>query len=469
MIEIRNPCTGEVIATRQSASETVIQSAVRKAQQAQTLWERRPLKERAAILERYAAQLSEQKESVAETISLETGKPLWESRQEVGAMAAKIAISLRAFHERTPDTVRGDAWTRFRPLGLCAVVGPFNFPGHLPNGHAVPALLAGNAVLLKPSEKTPLTAEWMQKLLYAAGLPEGIFHVLHGRGETAHSLIQQDAVHGVFFTGSHRVGLKIQESMASRTDKLIALEMGGNNPMVFESADDLEEAAKLIAFSAFVTAGQRCTCARRLFLPEGPSGDAVLHQLITVTQHLRVGMPSGDPEPFMGPVISAQAADAVIAYQNNLEAKGARLHLKARRGNPATGFVRPGVAELPGPEEGEDSEIFGPILTVFRYTDMEEAIRHCNHTRFGLAAGLITKSPSVYHNFRYKIRAGIVNWNKPLTGASSQAAFGGIGASGNYRPSAYFAADYCSYAVASMEAPDGMETLSIPGLDKAHQ
>lgn len=466
MIKVINPCSGEVIATRQSATAETLRAAVHRATQAQALWQRTPLDERETVLESYAASLTARKEPVAETISRETGKPLWESRQEVAAMAAKVAISIRAHHERTRDMERGGAWTRFRPLGLCAVVGPFNFPGHLPNGHCVPALLAGNAVLLKPSEKTPLTAEWMETLLREAGLPEGLFQVLHGEGDTAKALIHHEAVRGVFFTGSHAVGLKIQQGLAHRTDKLLALEMGGNNPLVFESAHDLGEAARLIAFSAFVTTGQRCTCARRLYLPKGKLGDSVLSELIEVTGRLRCGDPFTGPEPFMGPVISPQAADAVMAGQEKRIAQGATVHREAVRGDPQTGWVRPGICERPQGTHADDDELFGPLLTVFRYSDIEEAIRACNQTRFGLAAGLISSSRSVYQLFQDNIKAGIINWNKPLTGASSQAAFGGIGASGNFRPGAYHAADYCSYAVASMEAPKGLEPLNLKGLEK---
>ncbi|HXE53965.1 MAG TPA: aldehyde dehydrogenase family protein, partial [Tepidisphaeraceae bacterium] len=206
-------------------------------------------------------------------------------------------------------------------------------------------------------------------------------------------------------------------------------------------------------------AGQRCTCARRLIVPAGEAGDAFLDRLVSMTRDIRVGKYTDDPEPFTGPVISAGAADRVLAAQEELKQKGGRELLELRRMGDSPAMLSPGLIDVTAIDSRPDTEIFGPLLQVIRVKDFAAAIDEANHTSYGLAAGLLSDNRKLYDEFFRRIRAGVVNWNRQTTGASGSLPFGGVGESGNHHPSGYWAADYCSYPVASLENPK----LSMPG------
>ncbi|KKD00024.1 succinylglutamate-semialdehyde dehydrogenase [Photobacterium halotolerans] len=449
-----NPFSGEVIWEGKSATTEQVEQAVASARQALMTWRHTRLEERQAIVERFAALVKDNSEHIARTIAEETGKPLWETRTEAGAMVGKIAISLRAYNERTGEREKDVAGTkavlRHRPLGVMAVFGPYNFPGHLPNGHIVPALLAGNTVVFKPSDLTPKVAEETVKLWEQAGLPAGVLNLVQGARATGEALAQSAGIDGLLFTGSANTGHILHRQFAGQPGKMLALEMGGNNPMVISKAyGDLKSTVYTIIQSAFISAGQRCTCARRLYVPEGAEGDALIAALVEATKAIKVDGPFAEPQPFMGPQISVAAADNIIAAQERLLAMGGESLLKAARGQGAV--VTPGIIEVSKIAELPDEEYFGPLLQVARYQELPQAVEMANNTRYGLSAGLVSTDDSEWEYFIDHIRAGVVNRNRQLTGASGDAPFGGPGASGNLRPSAYYAADYCAYPMASME------------------
>jgi succinylglutamic semialdehyde dehydrogenase len=426
-----------------------------RAREAFPAWAARPFMERIGFLRQFGKALDAHKQTLAETIAREIGKPLWEARTEVGAMIGKVEISIRAHEQRCGEFTGGPAVTRFRPHGVVAVLGPYNFPGHLPNGHIVPALLAGNVILFKPSELAPATAEATLACWQEAGLPAGVLQLLQGGAETAKRLTADPRLDGLFFTGSARTGKLLGRQFAETPGCILALEMGGNNPLIVDSGhlQDLDAAAEVTVHSAFLSAGQRCTCARRLVVIESPRSEDFLTKLISKTRALRVGDAFADPPPFMGPLASAKFPEQVLAAQSDLLRKGGFPLLEAERGNPGTGFISPGIVDVTGISDLPDEEIFGPLLQVMRVPDLEAAITVANDTRYGLAAGVLTDLSDRYKFAYPRLRAGIINWNTQLTGASSAAPFGGIGDSGNLRPSAYLAADYCSHPVASIEKP----------------
>jgi succinylglutamic semialdehyde dehydrogenase len=369
---------------------------------------------------------------------------------------------VQSYRERTGEKsaplADATAVLRHKPHGVVAVFGPYNFPGHLPNGHIVPALLAGNCVLFKPSELTPKVAELTVKCWIEAGLPDGVLNLLQGARDTGVALAADPGIDGLFFTGSSRTGNLLHSQFAGRPEKILALEMGGNNPLIVDQLADVEAAVYTIVQSAFISAGQRCTCARRLLVPQGEWGDALLARLVKVTASIKVGAFDETPAPFMGSVISLAAAEHLLQAQQQLLDKGATALLAMTRPQPGAALLTPGIIDVSAVAERPDEEFFGPLLQVIRYADFEDAIAEANNTRFGLAAGLLSDSAARYQQFWLHSRAGIVNWNKQLTGAASTAPFGGVGASGNHRASAYYAADYCAYPVASLES----ERLSLP-------
>ncbi|WP_063669492.1 succinylglutamate-semialdehyde dehydrogenase [Aliivibrio fischeri] len=467
-IQSLSPYNSEVVWKGESATEAQVESAVNAARNAFIEWKKLPFENRQAIVERLAELVKENADSIAEVIAKETGKPFWETKTEAGAMVGKIAISIRAYHERTPYKEREAAGNkivlRHRPLGVMAVFGPYNFPGHLPNGHIVPALLAGNTVVLKPSEQTPWTSEVIMKLWQKAGLPKGVINLVQGARATGEALANAKGIDGLLFTGSANTGHILHRQFAGDTGKMLALEMGGNNPMVISKAfGDLDATVYTIVQSAFISAGQRCTCARRLYVPEGKQGDALLARLVDVTKNIHVDQPFSETTPFMGPQISIAAAEFILNAQKKLQALGGESLLEARSLGHA--FVSPGIIDATNVAELPDEEYFGPLLQVIRYATLAQAVELANDTRYGLSAGLVSTDDSEWDYFVEHIRAGIVNRNRQLTGASGDAPFGGPGASGNLKPSAYYAADYCAYPMASMEgdACEIPEQLS-PGL-----
>lgn len=460
--ESLNPVTQQVVWSGQGATAAQVDVAVQAARQAFPAWASRTLEDRITVLEAFAASLKNQADVLAQCIGEETGKPLWESATEVTSMVNKIAISVQSYRERTGEKSGplGDANAvlRHKPHGVVAVFGPYNFPGHLPNGHIVPALLAGNAVVFKPSELTPKVAELTVKCWIEAGLPAGVLNLLQGGRDTGIALAANSGIDGLFFTGSSRTGNALHQQFAGRPDKILALEMGGNNPLVVDEVSDVEAAVYTVIQSAFISAGQRCTCARRLLVPQGVWGDAFLERLVEVTRNIEVGAYDQQPAPFMGSVISLHAASALLAAQEQLLANGALALLEMTQPHATSALLTPGIIDVSEVSDPLDEELFGPLLQVLRYTDFDNAIALANDTQYGLAAGLLSDSEARYKQFWLESRAGIVNWNKQLTGAASSAPFGGVGASGNHRASAYYAADYCAYPVASLES----SSLTLP-------
>ena len=460
--ESLNPVTQHVLWTGNGANAEQADAAVKAARQAFPAWASRTFEERLSVLEAFAASLKSHADELSRCIGEETGKPLWESATEVTSMINKVAISVQSYRERTGEKSGplGDATAvlRHKPHGVVAVFGPYNFPGHLPNGHIVPALLAGNSVVFKPSELTPKVAELTVKCWIEAGLPAGVLNLLQGARETGIALAAHTGIDGLFFTGSSRTGNALHQQFAGRPDKILALEMGGNNPLVVDQVEDLDAAVYTIIQSAFISAGQRCTCARRLLVPQGAWGDSLLTRLVEVSQRIEVGAFDQQPAPFMGSVISLGAARALMDAQEVLLGSGAVALLEMHQPDSNAALLTPGIIDVTEVSDRSDEELFGPLLQVIRYADFDAAIAEANNTAFGLAAGLLSDSEARYQQFWLESRAGIVNWNKQLTGAASSAPFGGVGASGNHRASAYYAADYCAYPVASLEAP----TVTLP-------
>lgn len=464
-----DPARNQSVWEGHAADEKQVDDAVMAARHAFPEWSQRNFDERLAICQAFSKLLEENKEQMARTMAEETGKPVWETRTEVGAMIGKVAISERAYKERT-GTVENDmpgakAFIRHKPHGVVAVYGPYNFPGHLPNGHIVPALLAGNTIVFKPSELTPKVAQLTVELWQQAGIPAGVLNLIQGEVETGKALSAHPQIDGLYFTGSSNTGHLLHKQFGGRPDKILALEMGGNNPLIVTNVSDVDAAVHNIVHSAYITSGQRCTCARRLFIEDSEKGRAVLERLVEVTKNIAVGDYDADPQPFMGAMISAKAAAGMADAYNELLRLGGKSLVPLNHKDKATGLVTPGIVDVTDVENIPDEEYFGPLLKVYRFTNLDDAIAEANNTRYGLSAGILCDDEATYRHFFTHIRAGIVNWNKPITGASSAAPFGGIGASGNHRASAYYAADYCSYPVASVEA-DSMslpETLA-PGL-----
>lgn len=432
-----------------------VDAAVDRARQAWSMWAAQSLSNRVELCRRFANEVRKEQENLAALIARETGKPLWEARAEVEKVVAKVDISVRAYAERSAQrkfdsALQGTAALRHKPHGVMAVLGPYNLPAHLPNAHIIPALIAGNAVVFKPSEKAPATGELLVQCFHRAGIPVNVVQLLIGGPDQGRALAEHDGVDGVLFTGSAHTGIAINRRLAGNPGKMLALEMGGNNPMVVWNTPKIGDAAVLAIQSAFATSGQRCTSARRLIV-QGSLYEPLIDEMKRLGSRLIVGAPFDEPQPFMGPVIDNEAADGLTESFVYLLSNGGRPILHMRRLREGLPFLSPAMIDVTDMAERPDVELFGPLLQVIRVDDFDQAIAEANSTRFGLTAALVGGSPEEYNQFWANVRAGVINWNRPTNGTSLSAPMGGVGLSGNHRPSAYYAADYCAYPVASAE------------------
>lgn len=463
-----NPATGEEIWRGFAAGEAEITAAVAAARAAFAQWATKPMVDRLDILQRFKGLVESRKDDLALLIAQETGKVLWDAKSEVAAVLSKITFTTDAYHERTGErhktTPVGDAVLRHAPHGVFAVFGPYNFPAHLPNGHIMPALLAGNTIVFKPSELTPKVAEWVVGAWHEAGLPSGVLNLVQGEQRTG-ILLSQAPIDGILFTGSSRTGIAIHKQMAGRPEVILALEMGGNNPLIVGPVSDLRAAVHETLLSAYVGSGQRCTCARRLVVIDGPKTHAYIQMLCDAIKQLKVDSYDAVPAAFMGPLISNKEMDRLLAAQAMLEGLGGQVLVPMRPLRPGRPFLSPGLIDMTGIAGVPDEEYFGPVLQLYRVPDEQAAVAVANDTRYGLSAAVLCDDPALFQRLSKQIRAGLINWNRQTTGASGGAPFGGVGLSGNHRPAGYYAADYCAYPVASVEAgplalpatlPDGM-------------
>ena len=463
-----NPADGSIVWQGTNATEIEVATAIESAHHAFNDWSSLTTLARADYIQCFASQVGKKRDALTLLIAQEAGKPLWEAATEVSAVISKINLSIQAYQERTPESHQnnpdGSSVLRYKPHGVVAVIGPFNFPAHLSNGHIVPSLLAGNTVIYKPSELTPGVAELIVQCWHDSGLPKGVLNCIQGNADTANLLLNGD-LQGVYFTGSYKTGVQINQRFSHRPDVILALEMGGNNPLIVDEIKNIPAAVYNTLLSSFVTAGQRCTCARRVLIPQNTAGDAFLSQLIKATQTLKVGAYTNNPEPFIGPVIShAHALSHLKAQQALIDIGGKEMVLMSLL-KENTGLLSPGLIDMTLVDNPPDEEIFAPLIQIYRYTHFSEALKLANQTRYGLAAGLLSDNEEHYYQFYNTIRAGIINWNRPTTGAAGNLPFGGVGQSGNHRPSAYFAADYCAYPIASLEQTQLQLPLQqLPGI-----
>lgn len=460
------PLSGDAITTRDPANPAGVvwagspvashaEDAVAAARRALPAWAALPLDARRAQLERWREACVRHAARLSAAISREIGKVRWEADLEAKIVAEKVTITLE---ERVLARIAGfevaagagkTGICTFRPHGVMAVLGPFNFPAHLPNGHIVPALLAGNTVVLKPSEKAASVGQLLAELAHEAGFPAGVFNVVQGGGATASRLATHPEVDGVLFTGSFPVGRRILEANLDTPGRLIALEMGGSNPAVVTAKADLRRAAIECVRAAFATTGQRCTCARRIIVDDSVA-DRFVPMVLRLASTLVIAAADDGVPAFMGPLVTAEARDAVLRAQARLASAG-RLLLEASPLDRAGFFLSPGAVEVGRFERRPDEEeIFGPFVQISRSRDLADAIAQANATNFGLAASVFTEDRSEWEAFFAGVRAGCLNWNAGTAGASSKLPFGGLGRSGNHRPAGAFAVDSVAYPVATM-------------------
>lgn len=460
-----NPAAPAEVLWQGSPNAEHVDEAVAAARRAFESWSATTLDQRIEVLGRWREVSTRRAEEMAQLIMREMGKTLAEARFEAKALAGKVDITLdavsvdrvRDYEVKVSDT--RDGHCRFKPHGVMAVIGPFNFPAHLPNGHFVPALLTGNTIVFKPSEKTPAVGQLIAEFMSEAEVPPGVFNMVQGAGDIAASLVDHDGVDGVLFTGSWPVGKRILEANLDRPGRIIALEMGGSNPAVVLDDAHLKQAVIECVRASFATTGQRCTCTRRVIVQRAIADEFIL-SFCKAASTLLVG-PGDSPEPvFMGPLVTEQAVDDVLRFQDQLAAEGATVITPATTLDRPGHFVTPGVVQVERFTIDADCEVFGPIVQISVVDDLDQAIDQGNATRFGLAASIFTTNDDAYETFFRRTNAGCINRNTGTAGASGKLPFGGLGISGNHRPAGAFSVDYCAYPVANMV--EQSDSVAVP-------
>lgn len=454
-------------------SHANVDKAVEAAKSAYLPWARRSLDDRKSYLLRLKEVFDGVKEQMAIAISRDTGKPNWETLTEAQALSSKIDITINfslglVAEERIANALpQVDGVIRHKPRGVMSVIGPFNFPAHLPNGHIIPALIMGNTVVYKPSEQTPHVGQLYAQCFEKAGFPPGVFNMIQGEGESGRKLVIHEGVDGILFTGSYEVGLKIKQETMNHYWKILALEMGGKNATIVWNDADMNKAIYETLVGAYMTSGQRCACTSRVIL-HSDIAEKFTERFYQAAKKLTIG--HWEENPFMGPLINAGAVEKYIRFQEianreNCESlmRGKALELK-HKGHYVTPSIHL-VKKFDAKSVYQKSEIFGPNVGIIATTDFDEAISMANSSGFGLVGALFTKDQTLYKKALLEMRVGLLNFNRTTNGASSRLPFGGMGKSGNDRPSAHYAVQYCSVPVASLEDPTGFEgTKMLPGI-----
>lgn len=450
-----------------------VDQAVEAAKNAYPAWTRLSIEERKKYLLRLKEAFEGMKTEMSQAISRDTGKPKWDADSEAGALMGKIDITLNYSldlikEQRITNALPSvDGVIRFRSRGVMAVIGPFNFPAHLPNGHIVPALITGNTIVFKPSEQTPFVGQMMAKAFEKAEFPAGVFNLVQGDGETGRKIAAHESVDGILFTGSYEVGLKIKQETLNHYWKILALEMGGKNATVIWNDAEMDKAIYETLVGAYMSTGQRCSCTSRVIVHEDIA-DEFTDRFYEAAKKLTIGHWSENP--FMGPLINAQAVEKYVRFQEianreNCESlmRGKQLDLK-HKGHYVTPSIHL-VKKFDTNSVYQKSEIFGPNVAIYRTRDFDESMKIVNSTGYGLVMALFSKDKALYEKALVDARVGLLNWNRTTNGASSRLPFGGLGKSGNDRPSAHFAIQYCTVPMANLEDPTSFDpTKMLPGI-----
>jgi len=464
--------TGEIVSTAPATGEEVwrglsgdVDDLVERARRGWSSWAAQSLTNRIELVRRTANELRKEADSLATLVAQESGQPLWAARGEVDRVLERVELAVRAYAERTAqrrldNALQGTSALRHKPHGVVAVLGPVSSPLAVPAAQVIPALIAGNAVILKPSEKMTAAAEVLVQCFHRAGISASVMQLCPGGPETGEALALHEGVDAVLFTGSTHNGIALGRKLAATPNKLVALAMGSNNPIIAWDTPKLVDAAALIVQSAFSWAGQSCTNARRLIVRDTLFDD-LMTEVKRMADRLIVGAPFDDPAPFMGPVVDNAAAEGLTESFVHLLSYGGRPIKHMVRPVPGRPFLSPAIIETTGMAERPDIELLGPLLQVVRVATLDEAITEANATQYGLVSALIGGSPQDYNRFWANVRTGHVNWNRPTTAVASSAPFGGTGLSGNHRPGGFYAADFCAYPVASAEMEQPRLTIGL--------
>jgi aldehyde dehydrogenase (NAD+) len=433
--ESLNPSTGEVIESFPRSTADDVDRAVAAARAAWEEWRLVPAPERGNILFRFAQVLERSKPELSDLMTREMGKVKAEAGGDVQE-AIDMSYYMggegrRLFGQTTPSELRDKFMMSVRmPAGVVGAITPWNFPIAIPAWKLCPALVCGNTVVLKPAEDTPLLAQRFVDLLHEAGLPEGVVQVVHGFGEEAgEALVRHPDVPVITFTGSRETGVLVTKAAADEL-KHVHLELGGKNAIIVMDDADLDLAVDGIVWSAFGTAGQRCTAASRVIVQRGVY-DELQSKLVARAERMRIGAPWEDGVD-IGPVINETAVEKIHSYTEIGKDEGAKLLTGGERVEGHGFYYRPTVfAEVePGMRIAQE-EIFGPTTALIPVDSFEDAVRAANSVRYGLSSSIFTRDVNKAFKAMRDLQTGITYVNAGTTGAEVHLPFGGMKQTGN--------------------------------------
>ncbi|MBI3615533.1 MAG: aldehyde dehydrogenase family protein [Candidatus Omnitrophica bacterium] len=451
-----------------------VDQAVAAAGQAFPKWMGQSLSKRIGLLRSFQRILAGRQEEFTRLIAKEAGKPLTESRREVERLIGKVdeMVNLglkliRPFSIETAPGVKGEC--RYRPLGVLAVIGPFNFPAHTPGSHIIPGLLTGNTIVFKPSEHTPFVGQRIAEILDEAGFPPGVFNLVQGDGGVGTRLVGHPKVAGVLFTGSTATGQAIKAVTLKEPQKCLALEMGGKNAALVLADADLELAAREIAVAAFSMAGQRCNATSRVVVDRRVA-KRFLEIFLKVANQVKVGYPL-EEGVLMGPLVSHDAVAKFQKYMKLAEEEGYET-LRVGKALGSWGkrrgyYVSPSVHLCERPAKNRSvhyrrEEIFGPDAAVYLAKGNDEAVSINNEVPYGLITAVFTRNRKTFERLLPGIDTGMVNWNRGTIFSSGKLPFGGTKASGSFKPAGLFSPYYCTVPVAVLKDTRPLNKRALP-------
>jgi RHH-type transcriptional regulator, proline utilization regulon repressor / proline dehydrogenase / delta 1-pyrroline-5-carboxylate dehydrogenase len=455
----KNPAADGAVVFETGYTVGAVGDAAVSAAGAQVAWARLAQAERWAHLERFKHELTARADTLADAIVLETGKLRSEAKQEVQTLLNRFDLVKGAVAaDLKPGQVAAGEHLRYQALGVVGVIGPFNFPLHLCHAHVVPALLAGNTVVIKPSDVTPLSGQRYAEAAHAAKLPPGVINVVLGLGDVGAAMVANAELHGLCFTGSWTVGKRIMDAAKERPELLVALEMGGKNVCVVLDDCAIRQAVHEVAIGGYLSAGQRCTGTERV-LVHRKIADRFIDALARVARGLRFGNPE-DAASFAGPLATHGALTKLEHCLDVAKKGGAEAIVPGEK--IAGGYYRTASLHLvKQPIAGyTDTEIFGPDLSIEVIDSDDEAIALIDASVYGFANAVFTGSPARFEQFYARTKSGILNRNRSTNLASAKLPFGGVGKSGNYRPAGAWSHRNVTVPVAILENPIGAVTAN---------
>jgi acyl-CoA reductase-like NAD-dependent aldehyde dehydrogenase len=424
----------ETVGEFSSSSEADAEAAVAAAKDAFAEWAAMPMARRAGYLNAAAAVLEARVEQVAQDMTLEMGKPLRESRGEAGraSQILRFAASeaFRSVGEHFEQAATGaQVSTRRRPVGVVALITPWNFPLAIPVWKLAPALIYGNTVVLKLAYEAPLTGLHIAEAFAEAGLPAGVLNVLTGRGSTVGAaLVRDPRVRAISFTGSVATGTSVRDE-ATKLGKRVQLELGGHNPLIVMGDADLDRAVEASYAGAFWSAGQKCTATRRIYVQDEVY-DTFKEKLVARIDRGKVGDPT-DPDTEVGPIVSEKQFDEIMDAIERGKKDGGTVLTGGERADENGWLIAPTVFEGVGDKAFLScEEVFGPVTSLYRFATLDEAMERANDSEFGLSAAIFTSGLASATRFGNEAQAGLLHVNSQTAGADVHVPFGGIKSSG---------------------------------------